>query len=458
MQKRFLLIYSLIALSALVYFVNGFLPETGFDALWYHLPIASIYSQSGIVPIPGNLLYYSNMPRLMEVIFAIVLSFFGEFGVHFLSFAVGISTFIILKHFALLFVPKFEAIVIAAIFYITPLVGWQSASAYVDIYRTFFETVGLYLIFRKKCVFAGILFGLAVSVKTLALGSVVISIFLIYFLTRNVKEVIKFISAVGCTAIPWFVSSFLQTGNGIYPIGSELLDRSHDFTFHPMTFFTDFLNVFIFPHDPISPIFIIILPLLFGVVFSNYRRFNLYTKAILIYSLGVCIVWWLTPKTGGGRFLLPYIPVLSLVVGITFMWLKKWKRVLILILIILTCFTNLIYRIAAVHNKGYRYLTGQINKREYLCSNLDFNMGNFVDCEGKVKYLLGSNLVLLSGVHNLYYVDFPYIHQTWYRKEPIQYILVQGETNSYISSILQSEAYREIYSYHPTNVKLYSKK
>ncbi|PJA22446.1 hypothetical protein COX59_02860, partial [Candidatus Beckwithbacteria bacterium CG_4_10_14_0_2_um_filter_47_25] len=70
MKKPDRLFLGLLIIQAGVNLVGALGPELGFDALWYHLSEAQLFLQRGsIAPIPGNLLYWSGLPRLGELIY-----------------------------------------------------------------------------------------------------------------------------------------------------------------------------------------------------------------------------------------------------------------------------------------------------------------------------------------------------------------------------------------------------
>ena len=70
MKKLDKLFLGLLVLQALINLIGALGPELGFDALWYHLTEAQLFlSRGSIAPIPGNLLYWSGLPRLGEVIY-----------------------------------------------------------------------------------------------------------------------------------------------------------------------------------------------------------------------------------------------------------------------------------------------------------------------------------------------------------------------------------------------------
>ena len=69
----------------------------------------------------------------------------------------------------------------------------------------------------------------------------------------------------------------------------------------------------------------------------------------------------------------------------------------------------------AVANAKYLpVLTGRQTKADFLSKNLKFHYGDFFDTDswfaGNIK---PTDKVLIFGIHNLYYVDFPYDHATW---------------------------------------------
>ena len=281
--------------------------------------------------------------------------------------------------------------------------GWLSGAAYIDLIRTFFEVLAFYFVLNSSLVFAGIAIALAVGTKTLALGSIPILVVLIILKRGNV---FKFLLPAILLSAPWFIYSYLQTGYPFYPIGAGFFNQSHK------------LGIFtwwkIFPDsDPITPIYLILLPFLLFVKKP---------KLLIVYVALSYLVWWITPRTGGGRFLLPYLTVWAVLASLIIFKLRS--RLLISIVIFVTLI-NIGYRVAA-QAKLLPYLLGKQTKTEYLCKNLDFKTAVFVDCDGWfAKNLKPDDIVLISGFHNLYYVNFPFIHESWYKNEKVNYFLSQ---------------------------------
>src|SRR6185312_16263684 len=91
---------------------------------------------------------------------------------------------------------------------------------------------------------------------------------------------------------------------------------------NPLQLFSDLWELFIRSADPISPLYLIFLPLV--VVF--YKKLKSEIKIIVWYSGLSLILWYFTPRTGGGRFILPYLPAFSIICGAIYSDILKKNR------------------------------------------------------------------------------------------------------------------------------------
>ncbi len=399
----------LIIIFAGINFLGVFGPELGFDALWYHLTIPKLYLLwQEIRFIPGGLLYYSAMPKLGELIY--MLGGADYLFAHLINWALGLGTVAIIYKIS-------KNWLAPLIFYVTPIVGWLSGSAYIDLIRTFFEVLAFYFIFKNKYILAGIVIALAVGTKTLALGSIPILVLIILFKRGNV---IKFLGPAIILSAPWFIVSYLWTGYPFYPIGAGILDQSHNFVRPNIS---DLWKLFTTSPDPISPIYLIFLPFII-------------TKP---YVFLTALLWLLTPRTDWGRFILPYLPVWAI-------YISQIKSKVLIYAVFFVSLINIGYRVMA-QKKLIPYLIGQQSQTEYLCKNLDFKTSVFVDCDGWfVKNIKPTDLVLVQNLHNLYYISFPFVHESWYNNEKITHILTYNKT-------LDKE---KIYENNSTGIRLYA--
>lgn len=458
--RPYLILFPILA------FVNLFgalAPEYSFDALWYHLTLPKIFIQNGSIFLPPNgIFYYSMMPKLGEMLFTPFVAFDLETFAKLIQWTFGILTTIVIYKISRRSFDEKKSFFAVLIFYGSLIVSWESTVAYVDLIRAFFEVMGLwgFLIWketkdRKILVESAIFIGLAISTKLLALGSLFIFLipFFIYEKDRifALKKYLLFVLVAILGVLPWFVVSILMTGNPFYPVFSgEYPISSINYFLNPTNTVRDLFILFFKADIPISPLFIIFLPL----VFVYFKKLNKELKFIAIYSLLAILVWYFIPRTGGGRFILPYLPAFSilsigLIESIKLNYVKKYSYILIIFVFIITIF----YRGIA----NFRYIPvvfGLESKDEFLTKHLNFKFGDFYDTDGYLKKTIkNDDVVLLFGFHNLYYADFPFIHESFVKNgDSFNYIATQG-----VDIPERFKDWNLIYVNNLTGVKLYSK-
>lgn len=450
----------LIFSQALVNLIGALGPELAFDALWYHLTIPKIFLENHkIFHIPGNLLYYSDLPKSIDLIYLSALSFSNEILAKIIHFSFGALSVLVLYKLSRRFLNQELSLLSCLIFYSNLVVGWQSITAYVDLGRTFFEIVAFYefiLWIEKKnlrnLIYAGVLIGLSLTTKISAINSIFIFSLLILLINvynklsiKNLaKDILTFIFFSILIPLLYFIFSYLNTGNPIFP----LFESNFQFDFDRNLL--DVFQLFLYSLDPISPVYLIFLP----IVIFLFKRFDIKLKILFYYSILSLIFWYLTSSFGGSRFILPYLPAFSIlaVIPVNFTKNKLFKKYLIL-LIIAIAVSSISYRFLA----NYKYIPVILNiesKDNFLSNNLNFSFGDFYDTDGYFKNnIRNDDRVLLYGFHNLYYVNFPYIDSSWVRKgDRFNYIAVQN-------SVLPARFldWEEIYYNKQTKLKLYSK-
>lgn len=432
-NKKIRPLLALLGVLAAVNLIGVLGPELSFDALWYHLTIPKIFiEEGGVFYINGGLFYYSVMPKLAEMLFIPGLMFGNEIIPKLIQWSFGILTSIAIYKISRNYFDEKISMLSSLIFYASLVVAWQSTVAYIDLIRSFFEVMALwgfleFIKTKKKSLLveSSVLVGLAVSTKLIALGTVPIFLIILWFLERNKKIAIRNILIFGLISVliplPWFFFAFISTGNPIYPVFSGYPLESGILS--PMQMAKDLFDLFFRSADPISPVFIIFLPLL--VIYFKKMRKEL--RIIALYSLLALTVWLITPRTGGGRFILPYLPAFSILAGAVIHYVpdKKLKKYLVGIVVFVFVLT-IGYRVMA----NFRYLPvilGQESKSEFLTKNLNFSFGDFYDTDGWFGKNIGNeDKVLLYGFHNLYYVKFPFVHQSYVRKgDSFNYIATQ---------------------------------
>jgi len=454
----------LLTILASINFLGALGPEYAFDALWYHLTLPKLYVMShSIQHISGGLLYYSNMPRFGEIIYALSLLFGNEIIGKIIHWFVGLLVVGITYHSSKKMLGKKWALLAALLFYSNIVISWESTTAYIDLFRAFFELLAfwgfLHWIETKKkqwVIESAVMVGLAIGTKTLAIGSLAIFSSLIiyegYIKSYDWKSILQQIGEYCLVALlipmPWFITAFLSTGNPFYPIFSNYeVHQTIWQVLNPIRFVTSIWMLFTHADDPVNPIYLILLPLSFIVIPQVKKIVNLLiaksygrqTKRkeeaarsgeifVYIYSLIALVIWYITPQTGGGRFIVAYLPVLSIA---SVLILKKivsvrLKNAMISLLIFLSVVT-IFYRGVATM-KYMPYLIGKESKDAFLTHHLNFSYGDFYDTDDFFqKNIKPSDTVLLYGFHNLYYVNFPFIDSSWVKRgDRFTYVAVQN--------------------------------
>lgn len=470
--KPVILFIALIVLQAFVNLIGALGPELGFDALWYHLTLPKLYLlRHSIFHIPGGLLYYSDMPKLGEMLYTGVLAFGNETTAKVIHFVFGLLILVALYKMAREFFNPFISFLVLMIFYANLVVGWESITAYIDLIRTFFETMALwsFLLWVKKqnlkwFFLSSLMVGFAITTKLLAIGSLFIFIILIFLAKISHKKswgktfilnILFFILISFLVPLPWFIFSFIHTGNPVYPFFTHTYGVSIT-SFSPLKFLFELWKLFTQASDPLSPMYLIFLPLLF----FTFAKFKKEQKLIVWYSLLSIVIWYLTPRTGGGRFILPYLPAFSLVCGFIIDELcsandeLKTKLVKFLVgVILVVSMISIGYR-GLANRKYIPIILGKESKGAFLSKNLNFNYGDFYDSDNYFKNHLSANdTVVLYGFHNLFYMDFNFIDSSWLPKK-VKYNYIATQLRPLPS---QYKNWQLVYQNSLTHVKLYRK-
>lgn len=434
-SKQDLLLYVLFLTLAGVNLIGALGPELAFDSLWYHLTIPKIFIlNQKIFYIQGNLFYYSLMPKLTEMFYVSSLLLWSETLAKLIHLTFGILSCVVLFKLARLFLKRTQSLLVVILFYTSPVIMWLSTTAFSDLSRTFFESFSLYQFAlyikkgsRKNLLISAILLGFAIATKILAIGTLFVFIVLIFTLTKDqirekIKKSLVFSFVALAIPLPWFAMSYFHTGNPFFPLFSELGLRNFTIDLlSPTNFIKTFVGIFLFAPDPISPIYVILLPVvLYGLLFKLRKYLFLMVFCFLTY-----LIWYFTSQSGGARFLAPFLPAYSLLVYLSVIKLKnapifKFVNIVVIVLAI----SSVLYRGAA----SFKYvpvIIGVESKEEFLMSHLNFEFGDFYDENSQIKRLVGSDVVLMKNTHNLYYVDFPFTIDEWGNNN-YKYVLYQS--------------------------------
>ncbi|MEN9407841.1 MAG: hypothetical protein RLZZ455_1057, partial [Candidatus Parcubacteria bacterium] len=385
----------------------------------------------------------------------------GESYAKGLHFVFGVFIIILIYKTTRLYTERLPALFACIIFYSNLVVGWESISGYVDLMWTFFVTGSLYLLLRFSFVkqkqllyLSGIFVGLAVGVKILALGSLGLLMTTLLFMKIKRRESgirIKDLLYIGALNVllvfPWLFFSYIHTGNPVYPFFTQRYPS--DFSVFSLQNLRESVSLFVFAADPVSPLYLICFPL----VFIFRKHFHKKEHVLLFMSAMALLIWVLMPKSGGGRFAMVFLPLFSVLIAVLVKRIKNYWflfRYILFLGIALGIF-SLGYRIVA-NIKYVPLFIGLKTRDTFLTEHLNFTFGDFYDADHFFETQIKKDeVVLLIGFHNLYYVDFPFIDQSWVRKgDRFHYIAVQnGELPERFSGM------KKIYENTTTRVRVY---
>jgi hypothetical protein len=231
----------LLLCSSLLYplLANALVPSTSFDEVAYHLAIPKIYIQNHeIIFIPFIL--QSNWTLETEILFIPGLITSSENLAHLVTWIytilVSVSLFMYMKEF---FNSK-VGLIAATVFASTPMVLMLAGTSMIEIPLTLYTLLGTMTMVEwlddrhpKGWLLSAIFGGLAASTKlNAALIPVILGIFMVVVLLRNKQT--RFLNVFGRFIIfgfialivvsPWYVKSWVHTGNPIWPFLFDILD------------------------------------------------------------------------------------------------------------------------------------------------------------------------------------------------------------------------------------------
>jgi hypothetical protein len=402
LSKFEFVLFAVLIVQLLVNLIGALGPELGFDALWYHLSQPKFWLQEGIIRfIPGQTYRYSVTPQLTETLYTTALAFGSEIWAKLIHFTFGVLSLIVTYKISKKLLPPAYCLLPLLILSGNLVFSWEQTTAYIDLARTFFESLALLLFLERKYPQSAIILGLAVCSKLIAIVSVPIYILLLIFRRENFKTCLLFTVYLLLVPLPWLLFAYFQTGNPVYPVFS--LDLSTPLSWNPK----DVWDLFTKAADSVSPVYLITAPLIF---FSHFKKWGRGVVEIFIYTLLAVLFWLMAPHTGGSRFFLPYLPVLSVLIVFVISGLKDLfiKKSLVILTLTLTL-ASIFYRLAA-NSKYLPVILGSQTKSDFLSRHLNYSFGDFYDTDNYLKnYLPPEAKIFTSGINNLFYLNYQLI-------------------------------------------------
>ena len=382
-----LLVVSIVVVW-LSHLLQVFVPETGFDALWYHLPVVKeILENKGLIYLPN--LYQSVNPLFADLHFALGFLIAGDFGTKAVAYLFGLSLIYVSYKLSRKFLNVFLSLLLVLLVSTFQVVAWQSASFYVDLAKAFFELTALYFLYKflfekngernRDLIKAGLFFGASLASKLFSLFLLPVYLLLIFVFSKKdkIKRALIFLFTSFLLPLPFYLFAYLKTSypfysftihlNNLGGIGGSSSIRMHlwsRFLKLPNSLFELFLT-----KDYISFIFIIFLPL---IVYNYKQIFEKRNLFLLIFALSQYLLWWFLPPPSTRYAISGFIILTLFYFNILSSFIKKHTQYYwpIIITIFLSILINFAPRII-VNSRSLKYLTGEQNKQEYLEQFLD---------------------------------------------------------------------------------------
>ena len=362
---------SFLGLLLLYAFYNALVPPFSWDAQVYHLLIPKIYiSSHGFSYIPLNV--YSNMPLSQQLLYVGAMLIGDDITAKLVHFSMGVLICLSLYCFCRRYLSARAGIIAALLFICNPVIYTEFSRAYIDLGMALFCVWMILSIMeylktgdRKYCFLAGLFCGMGMGGKYTMLyafiGGIVLFIAAPWILSLNIakfsgddflskpekkqhmKAFVIFIATAVALVIPWLVKSYLYTGNPVYPLmfrffnGKEwsaqqsfwLVDWQHSIGMGRTLkdYLLLFFRIFIPGYEKLGyrgfagalyPFLLLLLP---ACLMIRKNR-----KIVMMFALffAVFFILW-----GVGsqqlRFLIPGIPILSLICVFGIESVKKMK-------------------------------------------------------------------------------------------------------------------------------------
>ncbi|NIM04808.1 MAG: phospholipid carrier-dependent glycosyltransferase, partial [Armatimonadetes bacterium] len=232
---------------------------TGWDGLAYHLAVPKIYLQHHrILVLPW--MSHSNFPFAMEMLYLLGLALQGQALAKLLNFSCGVLIALAVYCWGNKSIGKGAGLLGMAIFISIPLVFWEATVAYNELAFALFCLLSIWAWWKKEegpasrwIILSGIFAGLALATKMLAGFLVVFMVLAILWrkieqsaddlsvkqktkpaskrpsekadetpsnpqtgIARPIALALWLVPAL-LVAAPWYVKSYLWTGNPVYP-------------------------------------------------------------------------------------------------------------------------------------------------------------------------------------------------------------------------------------------------
>jgi hypothetical protein len=450
-------------------------PETGKDALIYHIGVPKIFLEhNGIHLIDGNV--FANYPFFSEMLYMWGLSLRGEILPKAIHFTTAIFILFGMWEFNRRYINnRFEWLPLL-IFFSIPSVFMNACTAYTDIMLAFYTFVALYAFinwFNTKqnlwLVLCGLFSGVAMSTKYGALAFPFIGSLAVLWACRknevSGKKALKFLSifylSAFSTGAPFYLKNWIMTGNPLYPLFYQIFGGEgwsaeqagyYDLFIENLGMGRQILDYVLLPWNLsfksqmdspgfdgiMGPLFFLVLPFILGIG----KKLSIEVKILISYCLLAFFFW--ASSAQQMRYLIPLFPFLSILVGFVFSSYRPKKVIFLsLSIFILSGVSFNGYYIIKKFNKisPINFVAGRESRESYLNRNISsYAMISYVN-----KRLPEDAYVLTIYMKNLGYLfERRFYSDSMFESYTIETILNSASTVEEVNRALKKRGFTHI--------------
>ncbi|PIY80486.1 MAG: hypothetical protein COY80_02710 [Candidatus Pacebacteria bacterium CG_4_10_14_0_8_um_filter_42_14] len=392
------ILLSLLAVIWSLNFLQVFVPETGFDALWYHLPAAKFLVESHRFVYSPEI-YQTANPQFADSIFSLGFMVLGSFGTKLVAFGFALTLIAVIFQLARLFISRSWALIFVITISTFQVVAWQSSSFYVDVAKAVVDLSTIWLVLlslknkkheskAKYLWLAVISFSASLASKAFSVLLLPSMIFAIIVASKKLSKQVSlsFVVALSFLALPFYLFSLEQTGSLFYSIQkhtSELSSFTNSASVIQLISFKfielpKMIPSLFFTRDYTSPL-MVLLPIAIYYLFNEIKK-NTSLQILTFFTLNQLGIWWFVPPLSTRYALGGFITGLLLV----FLMVAKLcsnrgmsdrkAQFAILIVALLMLLPRII-----VANRSIHYIFGAESEQEYIDKLRDTNNSSVFD-------------------------------------------------------------------------------
>lgn len=378
------IIAALILTWWILHLFQVFTPETGFDAVWYHLPLAQQTLESH--RFVGTLSFYQSFnPQFTDSIFYLGYALAGEIGAKAVAFGFGLS--LLFVSYALSRTVLNRTWSLIAVLFISgfQVISWQVSSFYIDLAKAFWELSAVWLLIKGHYWQSGLALGGSIASKAFSIVLMPLFDFISWLLyPRKIGLSVIFLALL--IAVPFYLFAFSVSGNPLYSIFlhtgkmSEIGGVSSFVLYLWQQTIRLPLAVYelVVTREYTSPLIILLFPLvwIFRKEIVQQKRW----QVLLSFTLFELLIWWFIPPISVRYALAGFVTglIMTLVLLREYVLQKKVSLQFTFMVLLLLGVVFMPIRIWVAARSSV-YIFGLQNREQYLEQFMDGNIDQHLE-------------------------------------------------------------------------------